>query len=145
MNRTPDNHPPELADIRNPPDGARPLFIPPGVDWEALPEELQQAISALVNPAYQNLVLEARSGLEQSTGLTLVHLLWLEILDQIQLGQLLLAADSADSADCGAESRARAIAQHLKLVQAKLKAGSFVLRLEEFEQKWGRPAGRTGL
>jgi hypothetical protein len=130
------------AGIQNSPEGARPFFIPPGVEWDALPEELQQAISALVNPAYEHFVLAADDGLERASGLTLVHLLWLEILDQIRLGQLLLDSNSTDS---GSESRERAIAQHLKLVQAKLKASSFMLRLEEFEQKWGHAAGQTGV
>jgi hypothetical protein len=51
----------------------------------------------------------------------------------------------SNSTDSGSESHERAIAQHLKLVQAKLKASSFMLRLEEFEQKWGRAAGQTGV
>lgn len=131
----------DAAGSPNPPDGARPFFIPPGVDWDAMPDELQEVISAVVNPAYRDFVLAARDGLERASGLTLVHLLWLEVLDQLRLGQILLESNSTDS---GTESRERAIAQHLKLVQAKLKTSTFMLRLEEFEQKWGRPAGRTG-
>ena len=119
----------------------RPFWVPAGLDWNALPAEVKAAIGAVVAPAYRDLVLEARDGLERATGVTLVHMLWLEVLDQLELGRLLLKSHSTD---VPAEERQQAIAQHLKLVQAKLKASSFMLRLQEFERRWGRPMGRVG-
>ena len=65
----------------------RPYWIPPGVDFGRLPEQVRAAILGIINPAYQELVLGARDGLPKAAGVTLVSLLWLEILDQVELGQ----------------------------------------------------------
>jgi hypothetical protein len=118
---------------------ARPFWIPAGVEIDSLPEEMQVAMAGIVNPAYRDLVLRADPGLEQSTGLTVVHLLWLEILDQVQLGQRALETPpSQDEHD----HRASLISQHLRTVGAKSKATNLLLRLREFRRKcvqqdWG--------
>jgi len=59
---------------------SKPFWMPPGVTLDNLSEELRAAILGVLTPAYQKLVVAARPGLEQSTGMTVVHLLWLEIL-----------------------------------------------------------------
>ena len=115
-------------------DVPRPYWIPGGVDFDSLSAELRAAIMGVVNPAYQSLVLEAPAGLEQSTGLTIVHLLWLEVLDQIELGQgFEIGEDDPDAS----EKRIAIIARYLRKVGAKTKASNFLLRLHEFRQKWG--------
>ena len=115
-------------------DVPRPFWIPAGVDFDSLSAELRAAIMGVVNPAYQSLVLEAPAGLEQSTGLTIVHLLWLEVLDQIELGQgFEIGEDDPDAS----EKRNAIIARYLRKVGAKNKASNFLLRLHEFRQKWG--------
>ena len=115
-------------------EAARPYWVPSGIAFDELPEELRTAIIAVVNPGYQQLVLAARDGLEKATGMTIVHLLWLEILDQIQLGRELTDPQSALSAS---EEREKLIARHLRLVGAKTKASGFLLRLHQFRRKWG--------
>ena len=65
----------------------RPYFIPPGINFEALPEPVRVALQAVVEPAYRELVLGVEGPLERSAGLTLAFLLSLEVLDQFQLGQ----------------------------------------------------------
>ena len=54
---------------------SRPFWVPEGVNFDSLPEELKIAITGIINPAYHALVISASIGLEQSTGLTIVHLL----------------------------------------------------------------------
>ena len=115
-------------------DVIRPYWVPDGVSFDSLPEELKIAIAGIVNPAYQELVVSASSGLEQSTGLTIVHLLWLEILDQIELGKGV--AQNSDAPDT-LKHRETMIARHLRLVGAKNKTSNFLLRLHDFRQKWG--------
>jgi hypothetical protein len=115
-------------------NAARPFWVPDGVSLDSLPEELKIAIAGIVNPAYQELVVSASSGLEQSTGLTIVHLLWLEVLDQIELGKKF--AEHSDEADTS-KHRETLIARYLRLVGAKTKTSNFLLRLHDFRQKWG--------
>lgn len=115
-------------------DAPRPFWIPDGVNFDSLPAELKIAITGIVDPAYNELVLSAASGLEQSTGLTIVHLLWLEILDQIQLGKGF--AENSDEPDAF-KHREKKIACSLRLVGAKIKTSNFLLRIHDFRQKWG--------
>ena len=115
-------------------DVLRPFWVPDGVSLDSLAEELKIAIAGVINPAYHELVVSASSGLEQSTGLTIVHLLWLEVLDQIELGKGV--AQNSDEPDTS-KHRETMIARHLRLVGAKNKTSNFLLRLHEFRQKWG--------
>jgi hypothetical protein len=100
-----------------------------------MPAELQATIAAVINPVYLDLVLGSKDGLEKSTGVTIAHLLWLEILSQFELGRLVSVTDS-ESND---EERQDAIAKHIRLAQAKLKASGLLLRLREFDRRWGGP------
>jgi hypothetical protein len=65
----------------------RPYWIPAGVEFDLLPDELKAAIAGIINLAYRELVVQAEADLQQTTGVTIVYLLWLEALDQIQLGR----------------------------------------------------------
>jgi hypothetical protein len=111
----------------------RMYWLPPGESLDAWSPELRTAVAGIVNPAYEELVLRARPGLQQSTGVTIVHLLWLEILDQIELGR-----ETAPSAEEHAqrEARALAIARHLRLVNSKLKATDLLDRLDVDKISW---------
>ena len=115
-------------------DVPRPYWIPAGVDFDSLSAELRAAIMGVVNPAYQSLVLEAAAGLEQSTGLTIVHLLWLEVLDQIELGQ---SFENGKGDPEASEKRIGMIERYIRMAGAKTKTSNFLLRLHEFRQKWG--------
>ncbi|MDY0169683.1 MAG: hypothetical protein RBS80_24280 [Thermoguttaceae bacterium] len=114
-------------------DPPRPFFIPAGVQFDELPQDLQAAITAVVNPAYQKLVLEARDGLEKSSGLTVAYLVWLEILDQLEMAK---SMPNVPTPEASAE-RDKLIARHLRLIGAKSKASNFLLRIKEFRRKWG--------
>jgi hypothetical protein len=105
---------------------------------ESLPAALRAKLAALINPIYHELVLMARPGLAQSTGLTIVHLMWLEILDQIEIARKQYAPDPSNDPQqlvayvSKTETRVEMIERHLRLVHAKLKASDFLLRLNEF-------------
>jgi len=113
-------------------DPPRPFFVPAGLQFDELPKELQAAVVAIINPAYRQLVLEASDGLERSGGVTVVHLLWLEVLDQLELAKGLESAPHPEAS----EERAKQIDRHLRLIGAKSKASHFLLRLKEFRRKW---------
>lgn len=112
---------------------SRPYWIPDGIDFEALPNALQLAITGIVNPAYQELVLEAADALARSAGTTLVHLLWLELLQQFELGNQL---ENLVRPNHGCAACADMIAQHLRLVGAKQHTAQFLLRLKVFHEKY---------
>jgi hypothetical protein len=60
--------------------------------------------------------------------------LWLEIVEQIDLGQqATMGEDDEDSR----KQRAAKISRYLRLIGAKNKASSFLMRLYDFRQKWG--------
>ena len=69
------------ATKKNSPQISSLRWTPPGVDIDSFPPEVQTAIIEIVNPIYEQLVLQARDSLEKSTGMTAVYLLWLEILN----------------------------------------------------------------
>jgi hypothetical protein len=121
------------------PPGNRPFWIPTNVQFDSLPQALQAAIIEIVNPAYQELVLEAPSPLEKAAGLSLVHLLWLEIVEQYDLGRAM-----ARMLPRGESSAAHqeAIGRHLRLVGVKERFGKFVLQLRAWQEK---SHGRFGL
>ena len=54
------------TDVTEETDAPRPFWIPDGVNFDSLPAELKIAITGIVDPAYNELVLSAASGLEQS-------------------------------------------------------------------------------
>ena len=101
-------------------------------DW---PEDARFEAVCLINEAYHELVVCAEPGLPRSSGLTIVHLMWQEILDQIQLSRESPTAkpdvDSFVALANGRETRAQMLDRHLRLVGAKLKAIDFFLRLEK--------------
>jgi hypothetical protein len=121
-------------------DPPRPFFIPGGVDFEKLPEELRAAIRGVIDPAYRRLVQGARDGLEKSLGVTAVHLLWLEVLDQFELA----AGLDGKLHPAASEERCQLIDRHIRVIGAKTKASQFLLRLHEFRRKWGVGFGPPG-
>ncbi len=120
----------------NPAEIARPYFIPPAVDFKALPAEVRAALSDVIEPAYKALVLHADSTLERLAGVTLVFLLTLEVLDQFQLGREFEEAVVGNFAD--SEKRAKQIGRHLRLIASKQTQLDFLFKLRNAKAKYGR-------
>ena len=110
----------------------RPYWIPPDLDLASLPRAFQLSISEILNPAYQELVLEAQDALERATGVSFVHLLWLELLDQFALAKDV--SSTLKSTTSISDDRLRSIDRLLRLVGAKQKAASFLVRLKNMRQ-----------
>lgn len=119
-------------------DPNRPPWIPAGVELERVPPQVLRAVEQVVLPAYRDLVLEAADPLERSLGTTLVHLLWLEIVQQHELSREYYAFSVV--LDLPMNTRGM-IAEHLHLIDSKIRAGSFLLRLREIRARLGRSAG----
>ena len=117
----------------------RPYFIPPAIDFEALPEPVRVAYQAIVDPTYRELVLEVESPLARSVGITLVFLLAVEVLEQFQLAQQM--DFTASSTGGGRADRDRVIDRYLRIVGAKQKAERFLLRLDDLRARNDAAAG----
>jgi hypothetical protein len=109
-----------------------PPWVPEGVGYDMIPEKVRAMIAEIIEPAYEQLVVRARDALEKTTGLTIVHLAWQEMVDQIDLAR--------DYDKIGSilhiitPNREPLIERHLRLVYAKFKAANFLMRLREFRK-----------
>src|SRR6516164_4810706 len=92
---------------------SRPYWLPEDTEFAALPRPLQVAITEILYPAYKQLVLGAADPLERATAATFVHLLWLELLQQLELGNCL---EDLMRPNFGSAALNGVIAQHLRLV-----------------------------
>jgi hypothetical protein len=97
-----------------------------------VPEEVRQAIRELVQPAYERLVLAPDDPLERTLGVTLAHLLWLEVLQQFDLKRHYVETSAVLRL---AENPGPAIEQHLRILYAKVKVGHFLARVRELRDK----------
>ena len=113
-------------------DQGRPCFLPADIKWEALPEAVRAAIHEIVMPLYRVYVLENADPLQRSTGMSLVFLTTLEVIECVGNSRALFAHCSSDE-----ESKARQqqIDRHLRLVGAKTKCTELLLRLEAWREK----------
>jgi hypothetical protein len=111
----------------------RPYYLPETVDFHTLPEAVQLALEAIVEPAYEELVLGAASALERSAGVSVTFLLAMEVLDQIEFGHQLNLSGAPRDGD--PSERQLLIARHLRVVGAKQQAARFLLRIQEMRAK----------
>jgi hypothetical protein len=115
----------------------RPFWLPADTDLEDLPEGLRAVLDGVLAPAYKELVLGARPGVEQGAGLTVVGMLWLELLEYFELGRY----SSSQGGNPDQDKKEKSISRLLRLAGAKLKASDFLLRLREARRRWAKEAG----
>lgn len=116
----------------------QPYWLPTGEEFKKLPERLQHAIRLILQPAYQELVVDSQHALSQSTGLTIVHLMWLEMLDQLEIGLPHSGSQQEPDVLSGSgakDGRLEAIDRLLRTVGAKHRASEFLQRMREFRTK----------
>jgi hypothetical protein len=102
-----------------------PHWLPVGDDWDGLPKSIRQAVPLILAPAYRRFVVEAPGELERSFGLTLVHLMWLELCDQAKL----VAAVDPNSLDAVLGNSEQLTERHLHLVSAKCQTAELLVKL----------------
>ena len=125
--RTKHRSKPKPPRVVPPPDAeARPPWLPTGDRWNDLPEAIRQAVPSVVVPAYRQFVLDAPDELQRSIGLTLVHLLWLEICDQARLTEVVADPSSLAAVLNNPEQM---IDRHLNLVAAKSQTAELLVKL----------------
>ena len=105
----------------------RPFFIPEGVDWDTLPESHRVAITAVVQPVYDEYVLQATDALERSAGSSITSCLVMELLDQLEVGGLLLGREDAKDDGLGRE---RLYSRLMRTMTVKQKLTDGLMRLK---------------
>lgn len=118
----------------------RPYFVPDGVEWDALPPGLRVALEALVAPAYQELVVDARNALERSAGSSLTFLLVQEILEQFSI----TADVDLTAVQKNFPARRQEMDPHLRLLNAKQKIANFIQRMAEVRRAAAAAAAAQG-
>lgn len=114
------------------PEPYEPLWLPPGVNFSRLPKSVQDGVREMIDPLYQEYVRNAPGLLERTTGLSLVNLAWLELLDQAKL-----AASGSDPHPDAVEYYHKGLDRHLRLINSKERVCKFLLIMEEFKKKNG--------
>jgi hypothetical protein len=109
-----------------------PLWAPDGADLKVVPPEIRQAIAQLIQPIYEQFVLNASDGLEKSLGITITHLLWLEILEQLDIKREYVQIEAVLHIT---HNRPEMIDRHLHLLDSKLRFGYFLVRIKELQQR----------
>jgi len=109
---------PAMAD--GPRDPAQPLWVPEGIDLSYVPVEVRQAVAEVIQPVYEQYVVGADDGLEKSLGLTLTHLLWLEVLEQFDLKREYTQVQAVLGIT---GNREQLMARHLRLIDSKVRVG----------------------
>jgi hypothetical protein len=112
------------------PNADVPYWVPAGSLWRAISPGTRRAVEDLVAPAYRRFVVEAQDELERSLGLTLVHLLWLEICDQVAIGP---AVADRLSAAALVEDPAQGVERHLRLVATKCQISELMFKMRAVE------------
>lgn len=109
--------------------GTRPFFIPAELEFDSLSLPLQQAITEIIDPLYEERVLQARTALERSEGLTYVILTWLELVELMKSMRIL-----TESLPRGQESLGDGIklGPYMKIIRQKNKVAKFLVDTERY-------------
>lgn len=112
------------------PTSVRPFFLSAEVNYDRLPDSFKSAFTNIVEPLYQELVLEAPNALERAGGSSFVFWLTEEILRQLAAGHGMdLALSQTDEQR---ERQEKAVDRCLRVGAAKDKALSALVRLRKF-------------
>jgi hypothetical protein len=103
-----------------------PPWLPAGDSWNDLPAAVRQAVPKILVPAYRQFVLQAPDELQRSVGLSLVHLLWLELCDQQNLVEVVANPHGLAATLHRPEEM---IDRHLSLIAAKSQTSELLVKI----------------
>ena len=111
--------------------------LPPWIEndylFQQLPPNQQQVVLNIINPVYQQLVLETADPFEQTTAISVVYLLYNELLTQSQIGTSALDDDMPDV------EREMCMEEFLDLLEPKQKMSWLLLRVRQHIQENQEP------
>jgi hypothetical protein len=121
-----DRQPQKSVQADNRPRPDIPHWIRNDGRWERLPPGIRETALQILVPAYRQFVLEAPNELERTVGLTLVHLTWLEICEQIKLAD----TSQPGSFESIIGNPREMFNRHLRLTMAKCQTAGMLQRLQ---------------
>jgi hypothetical protein len=105
---------------------ASPLWLPPGVTFASLPTPVQQALVAILAPAYQEHVLAATDPLERGQAVSYCNLLFFEIMTTCGV------VERATDVDWARLPTSKGLATLLGVTGQKNRIANFLLSLRKF-------------
>ena len=136
----PPKAPPVKEEPVAPPVPDAPYWIPNDGRWKKLPQQVREAVPRILAPAYRRFVLEAPGEMERSIGLTLVHLTWLEICNQVKLAE----ADP-DSLEAILNNPDDLLDRHLRLTTVKCQTAELLLKIQVVQNALERSGSSPGV
>ena len=118
------------SEIRSP---IKPHYFPEDFDFSGLPVRVQLAITTLVTPLHEELVLGAPTETERSMANSFAMLAAIELDSQFELGAKLNFSGTATPEERA--ERDRLIDRMLRLVGAKQRTAQFMQRLKTLREK----------
>jgi hypothetical protein len=116
----------------------RPYWIPPDLDFDALPEEMRVAALEIIAPAYRELVVDAPTAIERGIGKSIAFLLWEELFDEFELTRSIdfhKIHERRMVSPEKAETRAKLLDSLLRKVGARLKLTNVLDRLRSRRER----------
>ena len=107
-------------------DNPLPLWAERDVTFKKLSPAQQRDVRQIVCPLYQRFVLQPQDPLERSCGISVIHLIWSELLKQCSLASLSFARD-----DYSETPRGRQFNELLQLLNAKCQLSTLLIRLRQ--------------
>jgi len=101
-------------------------WLPQGHLWDEVPEPIRQAVRTVVVPAYERFVAQARDEMDRSIGMTLVHLVWLEVCQQTHMALGVANQRSIFSMALAEEE----VPRYLDLVRVKAQTTEVLLKAQ---------------
>jgi hypothetical protein len=117
-----------------------PHWISTDERWRDLPKNIREAVPKILAPAYRRFVLEAPGELERTVGITLVHLAWLELCDQIQMAD---AVSDPTSLDAILKNPEEMLDRHFRLATIKCQVAELLLKIQVVQNALNRPSPQT--
>jgi hypothetical protein len=113
----------------------RPYWLPAATSLESLPPEVQDLFRYVVEPAYEELVINCGDALERSVGTCLVQLLWELGLEQLAAG----AAVDPRRLVSAVETLSARRDERLRLIGKKMQVAQMLVKLRELGERLDLP------
>jgi hypothetical protein len=101
-----------------------PLWAERDVAFKKLSPDQQHSLRQIVGPLYQQFVVEPHDPLERSCGISVIHLIWSELLKQCALASLNYSRD-----DYSETRRGQQFTELFQLLNAKCQLSTLLIQL----------------
>lgn len=111
--------------------GGTPIWMPRGADLSQVPDELREAAMRIIKPMYEESVLWSDDPLEKSLGVTVTHLLWLELIQQYDIRREYTTVNATLGIPYPVHG---AIEQLLRTIGSKVRVGHLMLQIRKLRE-----------